>query len=1574
MGRGRSGRARVGGASTAAGVSYQDGVTAWLAAHVLAEDHAPHLPELPAGLHVAQTSSETPHPIDDINAPMTGGKTIYLQAKRAVRQLVDRAGEDFTDFIRQVVDEHEALGGTAGVDPDALYVLATAPDAAATVREDLRLVLNDLRDAPRGTDPRAFGQTEDKSSALKTTIGIVDRLLRDRGAEPTTVLLRAILNRTAVWVVDPEGESKQTAVNMLAASVVADPADAPKAWRVLEQRAVAAQRDHDVLDIAGWRRALEMDGIPLKAVPSFGADVERIRAHAAGALSDLGRRRSLRLGSESVHVQRDTVAAAAALAEEGPLVVLGDPGSGKSGLLADLASVLVERGGEVLAIDADALAGLSIGQVSHELHLEHDIDQVLVGWPHGMRRYLIVDALDQTRGTGAVAALRKVVERVVAAGVWTAIVAVRRFDLRYSMDIRRSFAGRVPPGPLTDREFADVRHVAVGDFSDAELAQVEHQAPNLVRATEQARTGDLLRRPLHLQLAADLLARDPSVALEHIDSQVQLLYRYWQRTVEQPIDRRAVREAVLTRAARDTVATRRVTVDRADLDAVDGTGTLELLGLGVLIEDETEPGTPGRVRLLHALIGDYATSRLVVRNAAGAEALLAGDPANALFLHQALELWLAGLWHADSTRQAFWAAVLQLFRAANVPEIARLVGPTLAADLWREIGDLEPLLIALTTGDRVEAINALRHFVASQTSTPHRAIAGPDAAPWPVLAVHLTTMLAPDFVFPPRLLVTILADVVHQATPAQAAEIALAARQLLDWLWSTDNPDLISAGIAIRAVRQTFAIDPAAAETLLRRGLRRRHVARRGFQELRHLVDPLRDLEASPSLIVAVYTAAFRFEDAAGSEPSMLRPGPVLPLVSNRGQEFGSVRYQLGEEFRAFMDADPVAATEALIRVVRGSDELRPKGPASRPSVSFTVRGVPCRVGDEWSAQSVGWLMGHGEEATMIEGWRSALAGLAANGDPRLDGTIDAFLRANRTYAGWRVLVDTACRWPGLVESVVALVVEAAPVLGARTMIASICCLIDACADRPELSAVLREAIAKVASPVREALASCLDGTRNATAMEYDDGLADDGESGSSGAAAAEPAGTTTPGQILRAWTETPEGEAAPTDERVRLAFKEFVGGLGTHDAGSDEGWWLASRAGSRLAQADSDCSEDTAHAAAFLASVVETATNPGYDFDGEEELATIPAHACVLDAVVGLAQLYAAGRCDEQVTPLTIEAIAAHDLPWARSQLARVTPTLASRDPGLAWTILGRLAEDPVSSVAADAVWMAQRLRHHGPDDARLVLDRAALAHPPKSKVLTEAVIALEGCLFIDGNSDLGSVRSAIAATGRLTDVGPLLHLLRGVITPPGDPAGPDVDRHRRALSLVREIGDIAVARASEARRSWESTASAEASDRLQDAARVLDSLMTEIYFASGAYKKDGEEPRATPLQMATLFDEVLDDLRRLLPSLPAPAVHHIIEIAKANADERPVEAFALVGQAVAAGQGVGYETDSLAHDLVLGLVRAFISERADLFAGASEQARAMQAALVTILDSFVSVGWPAAREMAYRLREVLA
>lgn len=1302
-------------------------------------------------------------------------------------------------------------------------------------------------------------------------------------------------------------------------------------------------------------------------IPSFAADIERLQINGAGARGDLARRGHMRLGSSRVHVDRDVVSVAVDMARRGPMVVLGDPGSGKSAVLADIAERFATDGADVLVVDADALAGQSLPQISNELRLDHDIVEVLDRWPGAPPRFLIVDALDQTRGTPAVPAIRRLVERVVATGSWTVIIAVRRFDLRYSSDLRASFAGTDGEARFQDPEFAGTRHVAVGDFTDAELSQVEPTAPEVARAALDGRAGDLLRRPLHLQLAAEVLVKDAGVDFARIRSQVQLLARYWTLLVEEPVRTRGGREIVLTRLAQESIERRRASVDRVGLDAVDPAATFELLGRGVLIEGEAPAAASRGIRPLHALVADYAIARLVVRDTAGAESLLVGEPANALFLRQPLELWLAGLWQEDPSRRTFWDAVLRLFTHPDIPEIAKLVGPTLAADTWGAMSDLEPLLAELDGPRRAQAIDALRHLVASQVSAATRPLVGDGAPSWPALATRLTTVFAPDVMFPARLLVTLLADTRHTATAAQLSETAAAARRLLSWLWDTDSPDLVSAGIAIRAVRQTFSSDPPASEAVIRRGLCRDHVRRRGYEELRHLVDPLNDLEASPSLVVATYTAAFRFEDSAGSEESVLRGGPVLRLMSNRGQEFGMARYVLGEEYRAFAERDPVSATEALVRVVRASGEFRSSRSEAGAFERFTVRGVACRVRDPWSAYSAGSLMGHGAEAKIIADWTQVLGALATRGDPRLDDALRAFLRSNRTYGGWQILLDAARRAPALADAVLALLAQAPPILAARTMTEVICRLIQSARSRPgAIDAVMTAAAAL--DDVRDRLSACFDGSAKAIPDDDDDEVSDPA---STVPMVERPPVDPSPAQVLGAWLDA---DAAKADESIRAAFRDLVGSLGAHDRDHEEDWNLASRAAGRLAMADADCSDDARQAVELLLHAIDTAQDDGPEFDGDEEIATIPSHWCLLEAVVGVVRVFASGRCDDLVSAAYIDAIAGHELPWARVQLAGMTGAVHDRAPDLAWSILRQLAPDPVASVGARAVSMATRLRRHSPEDAKAVLDAARDAHGATPKILSEAALVLEAFLYIDSGGDIDSFTSAVGRAGRLTDVGTLLHSLRRSITPPAVVDGPDAEAHRRALDAVRAIADIAVDQWRDARRTWEATSGTEGSERAQDAARVLDSVATEIYFASGAYRKGDEEPRATPEQMSALFDEIGDDLRRLLPDLPAPAIQHVVEVAAANAERRPSEAFLLVAEAVVAAKTVGYETDSLAKDLVLGLVRTYIAERADLFVGTSADARAMQRALVQILDSFVSVGWPDAREMAYRLREVLA
>jgi hypothetical protein len=1570
MGSERGGRGRVGGASAAAGVGYQEGVTAWLASHLLAEEQAPPLPSLAATERVTSTASETSQPIDDINVSTTAGRTLYVQAKRAVPQLVDRKGSDFTDFVEQSVDQHLALRST-GQEPRSQYVLATSPDASSKVRRELRQVLDRLRDAPRDTKLDSFASTKGQRDAMRTTASIIERRLRERVPEPTAELIREVLERIVVWELDVDGPARSTAITILGATVVPTSTIGAQAWRVLEQRALKAAQDHDTLDLHGWRRALHMEGIGLRGIPSLEADVSRVRAHSTRALADLERHCVLRVAGTDVTIDREAIDVAHRLVHGGPLLLVGDAGSGKSAILAALARRLQADGADVVVLDADAITATSLGALSRELLLEHDVGDVLDGWPGQGRGYLIVDGLDETRGSPGVPALHRLVGRVASADTWVPVVAVRRFDLRYSSELRQVFDGTHGEAAWLDPEFTGIRHVVVGDLSDPELDQLRGSAPALVRMARDPGVGPLLRRPIHLQLAAELLTRGGGEAdIARLRSQLGLLDLYWSRTIEEPLARRASREAVVTTACTIAVAERRFSFQRRELEAADADATTDLLGLGFLVEGEAQPGSARRVRFLHGLVADYAIARLVLSPPGAAGGLLVGDPVNALFLRRSLELWLAGLWESDPSRTTFWDVSLGLCEQGGVPEIARLVAPTIAADSWTDIVELEPLLAALISGRRNAALVALRHLIASLTTPPHVPVAGAEASPWSTLALRLVGQLATDVVFPARLLVMLLSDARAALTGPQMADLGEAARRLLVWLWDNDNQDTYAARFAIAAVCISFASDPAASVALLRRGLCRGHVQRRGYDELSHYAEHVEDLEASPGLVVALYTAAFAFDHVSGSEPDVPIGGPVLSIVSNRAQEFRIARYELARVFDGLMARRPEIATAALLRVLRASSNLRRHRYESGAYARFVTEGIECRVRDEWSAQTVAWLSTHDDEATLIKGWSSGLATLAQSADARLATSLATFLSENHTYAGWRVLIDAGTSDPRLAAKVARVIATASPILSSSSLHEPLCRLMMVIRQQSELVTDLRAAleVAALDADARARLSECLEGT-GPPAHATEDVDADDVPDSQ----ASETADTPTPERILEGWARDQNEDAAPVPATVRSAFATFTSSLDRHAEEDEEHWRLATRAGERIARVDQNCDGDeTRIVAEVLLRALDVPDGPDDGWDGDERV-SIPSHSCVLDAVDGLARLHAAGLCDETIPAAIVLGIASHPLPWARSQLARVSGRFLAREPGLTWSILDRLAADQAPHVAADAAGMATRFRRQDPDRANAILKRVLEAHGTRSKVVGEAAMSLAGAFVLDGIEGVDRIGAMLEDAERVLDAAPLLHGLRPSLTPPAVGGDEPERTHRAAIAILRTVAASGVRRYDESDRRWNETKDDAARDRAVDAARVLEAVVNEVYFASGAFHGNDDQPQPTQEQMTAFFDEVEDDLRGLLGHLPARAIHHVVEFAAANSDARPSEAFLLIGDAVRAARAVGYETDTLAKDLVLRLVRSYMADRSGLFQGSTSPARRMQAALVDILDSFVAVGWPEARAMAYHLYEVL-
>lgn len=126
------------------GARYQNQVTAWLAAKMLAE--RPAAPILARGT-LTYIATESGEAVDDVLAGTDQGSFAFVQAKRKL-SLSARDGSDLESVVNQAVRqiasavEPDKRPWSRALNPDSdRLLLVTSSDSPATIRSDLRNAL-----------------------------------------------------------------------------------------------------------------------------------------------------------------------------------------------------------------------------------------------------------------------------------------------------------------------------------------------------------------------------------------------------------------------------------------------------------------------------------------------------------------------------------------------------------------------------------------------------------------------------------------------------------------------------------------------------------------------------------------------------------------------------------------------------------------------------------------------------------------------------------------------------------------------------------------------------------------------------------------------------------------------------------------------------------------------------------------------------------------------------------------------------------------------------------------------------------------------------------------------------------------------------------------------------------------------------------------------------------------------------------------------------------------------------------------------------------------------------------------
>ena len=195
---------------------------------------------------------------------------------------------------------------------------------------------------------------------------------------------------------------------------------------------------------------------------------------------------------------------------------------------------------------------------------------------------------------------------------------------------------------------------------------------------------------------------------------------------------------------------------------------------------------------------------------------------------------------------------------------------------------------------------------------------------------------------------------------------------------------------AVESVVLTFDSGAVESEQLLKRILEPARVSAWGYKEIPALAQRAVELAAAaPDLLVELYATAFGHDEESTEVTSMR--GGVMPLSSNRSQDFEMARYALGVDFGKVIAADEDAAVKAL----EASSTIvarRRARPGDIPPVALDWPGGSIRLVADNSA----WWDGQGHEHDLdamlsaferrVEELASDDAGLTALLD-RMEGT-----------------------------------------------------------------------------------------------------------------------------------------------------------------------------------------------------------------------------------------------------------------------------------------------------------------------------------------------------------------------------------------------------------------------------------------------------------------------------------------------------------------------------------------------------------------------------------------------------------
>lgn len=866
-------------------------------------------------------------------------------------------------------------------------------------------------------------------------------------------------------------------------------------------------------------------------------------------------------------------------------------------------------------------------------------------------------------------------------------------------------------------------------------------------------------------------------------------------------------------------------------------------------------------------------------------------------------------------------------------------------------------------------------------------------------------------------------------TGEQFAAAGMAARRLLLFAW--DEPERSSWLVtnALRAVCQTFASDPGASATLLRRAIEPRHLAAHGYEEMPVVTRELRVIsDSDPGFVADLYAAVFTYEEPS-TDTTDMSGSQILSLTSNKKQDYDHSQWELAEFYPTFLEEHLVLASHVLVQVV---DAYRSREHSTEtPPEKFTVNGVEAELVHDFSCiWDEGFASHTDDEVRILDAFFRHLEHLtqAPEMSTTLNESLQFMLQGSRSAVIWRRFLQLGAQHPREIGLKIKPLAWSVPLMWvpdtenpASAFIAAVF---------PLLSLEERERVEKAIVSLPESVPERI---RDAAKRDRGRLLAPLAHELTTERAKQllhelQAAGLSPDSQEhfprLQVWADAVDEKTyvekilgVSTSSEPHAGFLDVyrpVQAFGSNlmnkvpSAEEIEGVLphLRSLHAALIAPPNNVDERLLTMAAGSLAAACKTIANVG-ELSCETSAGNLaqkillelsvhpspehdPAHDAAFDkhpswgaplarieAAVGLMALARHSSCCSAAVLDSIDRLARDAAPEVRYQIASNLTLLYHTAPERMW----KLVESRATSETSNGVLMAlahsiQRLVSKHLDEAAKLTQSVFEQVPegPGAEDVQRICVGTFLWLHIWRNhqASQGFVYGLCQDVPKNHDLlNVMMFELRGPLIH-GDPEheNPEAEGVRsRAIHLFNRI-TLAACDALSAVLTESRNDAGPKPDRetVKSLAHLVDNCARQLYFASGAFRDPHATQQISRAQQRRFYHELVDTIDRLSTFGFASTVHHLIEMLQLFIAVDPKRVFLQVAALVESGKRGSYQYESMAVGEIVKIVERYIAEYRSLL---QEDAHC-RVALRNVLDSFVEAGWPAAQRLSYRLDDI--